>query len=154
MKKIFLLLTMAAFFVGCSSDDDNNNGGSTQAIVGTWVITEFKVNDNDLPLTECEQLEKIIFAQDNKFDEQHYDNATSSGDCLNYDDDFIGSWSETNGNYDIQANPDDSFAFFNDASSIAASFSGDGSQMEMVLQMPADSGSSAFEITLKFNRVP
>ena len=154
MKKFLFILAAAAFFIGCSSDDDNSNsnGGNSDIVVGTWIITSFKVNDFVVELTPCEAEEKIVFNANNSFDEIHFEESGIA--CQTYDDDFLGNWSATNGTYDITANPDDSFAFFNDATSITTTFSAANAKMNMTLQMPAEGGNEAFQIKLEFNRVP
>lgn len=75
MKKIVLLL-LSVCVLSCSSDDDSNND-ATPAIVGTWVISQFNVENDAFDLNDdgvesnelisesgCYQGEKLIFNAD------------------------------------------------------------------------------------------
>ena len=45
MKKIFLVLTVIALSISCSNDsDDNETPNSENSLVGTWVLTDLRVD--------------------------------------------------------------------------------------------------------------
>ena len=58
MKKIFVLLTVVALTFSCSNDSDDNGTGpdSANPLVGTWVLTDLRidsgVNNDDLDFAQ------------------------------------------------------------------------------------------------------
>ncbi|WP_452220232.1 hypothetical protein [Lacinutrix salivirga] len=129
MRKIILSL-LCLFVLSCSSDDDSNND-STPAIVGTWVISQFNLENDAFDLngdgTEsnelisesgCYQGETIVFNAngtgsltfttdlDLKLTIQN-NVETFSDECLTDNANFNFTWSQLdNGSFVADANGD------------------------------------------------
>jgi hypothetical protein len=130
MKKIVLVL-ISLCVLSCSSDDDSNNNASTSRIVGTWIISEFNVENDSFDLngdgiesndliseSGCYQGETIVFnangtgrvtyTTDLDLTLTNQNNVeTFSYECLSDNTNFNFTWSQlANGTFVADANGD------------------------------------------------
>ena len=48
MKLTYGFLILLTILSSCSSNDDNDDSGTDASLVGTWIVTESKLNENDV----------------------------------------------------------------------------------------------------------
>ncbi len=61
LKNLSLALLMTVLLVGCSKDDDSQSA----SLIGSWKISSQILNDQTLPLDECEMKSTITFDANN-----------------------------------------------------------------------------------------
>lgn len=59
MKK--LLFVLAVFMVGCSSDDAENETITKEDLKGTWHLSSYAIDGDNITLDECDLKEHISF---------------------------------------------------------------------------------------------
>ncbi|TXD82897.1 lipocalin family protein [Subsaximicrobium wynnwilliamsii] len=99
MKKLILLLTAVTLtFTSCSSDDDNPPIQEVEedAFVGVWSLSKALLNDNELPIDDCDVQSNFTIKSNGTFVESSY-TTTAAGTC---ESDFAdaGTWENLGNN--------------------------------------------------------
>ena len=88
------LLFIAANFISCNDDDDDPI--SIDKIVGNWQIDQEFLNNEELPLDECDKMSVIEFFQNETFTEKDYIYDDVMENCQLFET-FNGTWENIDG---------------------------------------------------------
>ena len=97
MKKLIFILSLlfiAANFISCNDDDDDPI--SIDKIVGNWQIDQEFLNNEELPLDECDKMSVIEFFQNETFTEKDYIYDDVMENCQLFET-FNGTWENIDG---------------------------------------------------------
>lgn len=97
MKKLIFILSLlfiAANFISCNDDDDDPI--SIDKIVGNWQIDQEFLNNEELPLDECDKMSVIEFFQNETFTEKDYIYDDAMENCQLFET-FNGTWENIDG---------------------------------------------------------
>ncbi len=132
MKNIFkplLLIVLLAF--SCSSDDENSTNINTSELIGTWNLTEVKLDDKSvLTLTDCKKQETLNFISNSEVEWHTPEEDNMKPPCSFFDYDMtysingtkvIATWKDIS--IEIEANQLDSDILTISSSNWIATFS-------------------------------
>ena len=95
MKKITLLFIIF-LFISCSNNEDSSL--STDPIIGIWKPYKEFVDNVEIPLDECREMDRFTFKEDGSFEGIFYDN-DGNGSCLEDVESYYNiQWEKSSGN--------------------------------------------------------
>ena len=95
MKKIISILAMVVLLVSTMSCENDDDAYVNDPIVGTWDLIAIFVNNIEIPLEFCEDLEVLVFRNNGVFEDVFFVEDFDF-DCVE-DEIFVGSWEYVGG---------------------------------------------------------